>query len=240
MKETIYTIPVNDAFDDESECPFCSMYKKLEKDCIDYTLGPSYMEDDIRAETDKIGFCQKHYSMLYNKQNRLGLALILQSHLQKINKNVEALSKNMSSGKKGFFSKSNTENKLTEYLNNVTDSCYVCDKIKNSFDRYFDTFFYMWKKDDDIKNKVKGSKGFCIEHFSILISYAENKLSKKEYEEFLEIVLPLQKENMKRLLGEVDHFINKFDHNYADSPWGTAKDSLIRAILKASSVFVEE
>ena len=79
MKETIYTIPVNDAFDDESECPFCSMYKKLEKDCIDYTLGPSYMEDDIRAETDKIGFCQKHYSMLYNKQNRLGLALISSS-----------------------------------------------------------------------------------------------------------------------------------------------------------------
>ncbi len=45
---------------------------------------------------------------------------------------------------------------------------------------------------------------------------------------------------MKRLLGEIDHFINKFDHNYADAPWGTAKDSLIRGILKASSAYMED
>ena len=53
MKEKIYTIPVNDAFSSDCECPICSMYKALEDDAVSYTMGPSYMEDDIRAMTDK-------------------------------------------------------------------------------------------------------------------------------------------------------------------------------------------
>ena len=31
MKEQLYTIPVNDAFAKDCECPICEMYKELEK-----------------------------------------------------------------------------------------------------------------------------------------------------------------------------------------------------------------
>lgn len=240
MKETLYTIPINDAFDAGGECPFCNMHHQLERDSIDYVLGASYMQDDVRAETDKVGFCQKHYDMMYKKQNRLGMALIMQTHIQNVTKNIEELSKTLSSDKKGFFAKNKSDNKLCDYLDNISKSCYVCDRIENNFDRYFDTFFYMWKKDDDIKTKFKNSKGFCIDHFSKLISSAQKNLSAKEYSEFVKIAVPLQLENMQRLLSEIDHFVNKFDHNYADAPWGSAKDSLIRGILKISSLFVDE
>ena len=54
MAEQLYTIPVNDAFDTDCECPVCAMYMKLENDALDYTLGPSYMEEDVRAMTDKM------------------------------------------------------------------------------------------------------------------------------------------------------------------------------------------
>ena len=47
MKEKIYTVPVNDAFAADSECPVCAMFEQLENDAIEYTMGPSYMEDDI-------------------------------------------------------------------------------------------------------------------------------------------------------------------------------------------------
>ena len=57
MKEKIYNVPVNDAFGTDTECPVCAMFEKLENDAIEYTMGPSYMEDDIRAVTDKKGFC---------------------------------------------------------------------------------------------------------------------------------------------------------------------------------------
>ena len=84
MKETIYTIPVNEAFDKDSECPFCDLHNSLEQEGIEYMLGASYMEDDIRAETDKVGFCKRHYEMMYKNGNRLGLALMVQTHLQKV------------------------------------------------------------------------------------------------------------------------------------------------------------
>lgn len=240
MKEAIYTIPVNDAFDEGGECPFCNMIKNLEKESVDYMLGASYMEDDIRAETDKVGFCKKHYNMMYKKQNRLGLALILQTHLQKTRNDIGELSKNLKGEKKGLFAKPKVENNVTPYIKKIMDSCYVCDRIKTNFDRYIDTFFYMWKKDKDIKDKVNNSKGFCLDHFSFIIETAEKKLSAKEYNEFINVIVPLELKNIDRLLGEVDHFINKFDHNYIDVPWGTARDALIRGILKTSSEFVED
>ena len=71
MKEKLYTIPVNDAFSKDCECPVCIMYQELEAAAIDYTMGPSYMEDDIRAMTDAAGFCEKHLRQMYENQNRL-------------------------------------------------------------------------------------------------------------------------------------------------------------------------
>ena len=40
MKTEIYTIPIQDAFAEESECPVCRMYQKLEENAINYTIGP--------------------------------------------------------------------------------------------------------------------------------------------------------------------------------------------------------
>lgn len=76
MKEKIYTVPVNDAFAADSECPVCAMFEQLENDAIEYTMGPSYMEDDIRAVTDKNGFCQKHIKKYTNKTTDLATHLL--------------------------------------------------------------------------------------------------------------------------------------------------------------------
>ena len=55
MKEKLYTIPINDAFAMDSECPICAMKTILENNAVEFTMGPSYMEDDIRMETDRTG-----------------------------------------------------------------------------------------------------------------------------------------------------------------------------------------
>lgn len=68
MAEQIYTIPVNDAFDSECECPMCQMQRELERNAIEYTMGPSYMEDDNRAMTDKLGFCSHHLRLSIKKR----------------------------------------------------------------------------------------------------------------------------------------------------------------------------
>ena len=80
MKEQLYTIPLMDAFREKDECPFCFIHRSLEQHAIDFTLGSgaSYMEDDIRFQTDKAGFCKDHYQKMFLYGNRLGSALILE------------------------------------------------------------------------------------------------------------------------------------------------------------------
>ena len=80
MKEHIHTIPVNDAFLSGDECPFCFLERKVEQSTIRYVAGPgaSYMEPDVRAATDQVGFCTHHTKKLYDYGNTLGSALILE------------------------------------------------------------------------------------------------------------------------------------------------------------------
>ena len=67
MKEKLYTIPLNDAFDANTECPFCYIERKIEQDLLDFVLGSgsSYMEADIREMTDKAGFCRMHFQKMF-------------------------------------------------------------------------------------------------------------------------------------------------------------------------------
>ena len=48
MAETIYTIPINEEFEKRMEsedtcCPLCNLYKKLESDELSLILGASMM-----------------------------------------------------------------------------------------------------------------------------------------------------------------------------------------------------
>ena len=91
MKEKIYTIPLMDAFKAGDECPFCFIERNLEQHAIDFVLGSgaSYMEDDVRAETDKMGFCREHYKKMFDYGNRLGCGLILTTHFKKKNEELK-------------------------------------------------------------------------------------------------------------------------------------------------------
>ena len=240
MKEQIYTIPVNEGFDEGGECPFCTMREKLEKDALSYTLGPSYMEQDVRDKTNEIGFCDEHYKAMYNSQNRLGLALMVSTHMAEVqNKMTRLLEEETKPQKKGIFKKKK-ESTLKTYAQNVQSRCFVCEKTESSMDRYFKTFFHLWKKEEEFKNKVKNSKGFCIKHFERLASMSCDELSIKQREELLETIVPLQNENMERVREELLWFISKFDYRFTDEPWGNSKDSLQRAIIKVASCNTEK
>ena len=106
MKEQIYTIPLMDAFNVGDECPFCFIERNLEQHAMDFVLGAgaSYMEDDIRAETDKAGFCREHYKKMFEYGNRLGCGLILTTHFKKKNEELKQQIKMFSPAKASMFS----------------------------------------------------------------------------------------------------------------------------------------
>lgn len=234
MKEKLYTIPINEAFARDCECPICAMYKVLENNAVEYTMGPSYMEDDIRMETDRQGFCRPHMKMLIGQNNKLGLALVLKTHLDKTNSEVEKKMKMPVSG--GSLFKKAGPDPLTGYLDEVTGSCFICSRIRDTFDRYLHTVITLWKTDSAFRETYKNCRGFCMEHVDDLLKKGEKMLSKNAYEEFRKITVELYLENMKRMAGDLEWFINKFDYRYQNEPWKNAKDAIVRAVVKTNGI----
>jgi len=168
MFEKIYTIPVNEAFDAYSSCPICSLYKKLEGIELDSILGAAMMEPDIRIETNKKGFCGKHFDIMFNLKNRLGLALMIESHLS------ENVIKTLKGGLFGNFAKSNKK------LDKQSCSCYVCDKIEFSLTKMLENTALLWESEREFKQKLLNQPYFCMKHYSSLLYIGEHMLSKKQ------------------------------------------------------------
>lgn len=237
MKEQLYSIPVNDAFAADCECPVCQMYHKLETDSVEYTMGPSYMEDDTRALTDAKGFCCKHIKMVYDQDNRLGMAWVMKTHFDKT---INDIKKVMPSGPAKLIKKGISDSPLIKYIDNLDNSCFVCDRINNFFDQYVDTIFFLWKKDDEFKEKFKSAKGFCTPHYSLLLKKAAAHLKGDDLESFVGIINDMYITNMERVRDDLAWFINKFDYKYQNEPWYNAKDSVIRSLVKTNGVILDE
>jgi hypothetical protein len=235
LKVKLFTIPVTEAFEADNECPVCAMRKKLETSVIEFTMGPSYMEDDVREATSRLGFCEKHLEMLYQNQNRLGLALILKTHMDKTIKDIEkqAESKSMAAS---LFKKKGEGSGVVSYINELESHCYVCDKMEGTFERYIATIFHLYQREESFRKLFQSSKGFCTGHYKILYAAASEYLSKDEMSIFINDLNRLYLNNMKRVSADLEWFINKFDYRYNDQPWKNAKDALPRTMQKTNSI----
>ncbi len=239
LKEKLYTIPVTDAFQKDSECPLCTMFHELETQSIEYTMGPSYMEDDTRAETDKAGFCQKHIKLMYANQNRLGISLILGTHMDEVIKNLERLSKNGKPATGSLFKKP-AYTDVKSYIDYLEGNCFVCNRINNTFERYIATIFYLYKTEEDFRNTFRSSKGFCTKHYGMLYQMAGSSLNGTTLNEFIDDLNKLYLENMKRVKEDLEWFRDKFDYRNQDAPWKNSRDAVPRTLMKMNSVMEDE
>ena len=237
MGEKIDTIPINDAFDSGDECPFCYLEREAEQRAIRYTIGPgaSYMEPEIRAITDREGFCRQHFKMMYEYRNALGCALILQTYYTGVLMELEAKLDNYElPPKKGLFRKkpvSQTENPLLTWMQEKQNSCFVCRQMDENMQRYYDTFFAMLK-DGDFRKKVENTKGFCLHHFRILLEQSAENLPNSQRDWFREKIPSLMQENLMRVKADLDRFVMKNDYRKADLPWENAMDAVPRGMQK--------
>lgn len=246
MKEQIYTIPVNEVYETDCECPLCELEKRLEREALDHTLGAAMMEPDFRAVSNEKGFCSHHYSMLFDMPNKLPLALILDTHLEKVRNNLDALSKSASAlGKEkgGLFKKtgaSEFKDNLSKQLATISDGCVVCDKINHTMERYADVLLYMWTNDEKFKEKFDKSKGLCLKHMKLLCDTAPKSLRDAQAAQFLSAMFTKQKCELERIQSDIHKFTLKFDYRNKNMEWGTAQDAPIRTIEKISGFIKNE
>ena len=237
MKEQIHTIPVNEAFESGDECPFCYLERKAEQNAIRYVAGPgaSYMEPDVREATDRLGFCAHHMKMLYDYGNALGNALILQTHLVSIMRELQAEAETFQAPpKKTRISRKRPQSSDDPYwqrLSRRVDACYICDKISYNMDRYLLTFFVLLKE-PEFRGKVENCKGFCLRHLAQLLKMAPDKLPNAQRDWFYPTVFSLTQDNLARIKADLDWFVAKHDYRNSGADWKNSQDAVPRTMQK--------
>ncbi len=238
MKEQLYTIPLNDAINANDECPFCFIERKVEQDLLDFVLGSgsSYMESDVREATDQAGFCRSHFKKMFDYGNTLGNGWILKTHFLHMNKEMHDQFRSFTPQKTPLMGKlkknAAQHSSIGAWAKEQEKSCYICKRFEETYSRYLDTFFVMYKKDGEFRDKVKSGKGFCLPHFGNLCNAAETRLSEKEKAEFYPMLFTLMENNMKRLSDDVAWLVEKFDYRNQAADWKNSKDAVQRGMQK--------
>lgn len=197
MRESIYTIPVSEVFEINDGCPICRMKKISEERILDYILGDAMMEPDVRIETNKTGFCNEHYNDMLGRRGRLQLALMLQTHIDEINKTVYNKPQKV---------------KKNEHLHLYSEDCFICDKLEWGMSRMLKTVIRCYETDADFRRLFNNQPMFCLDHYQILMSYADKKNMKHFHKEFAENLKRITKDYSERLYKQLSDYCAKYDY----------------------------
>jgi len=227
MLEKIYTIPVNEAFDECQNdrslgCPFCHLHDKVENDNLEHILGDAMMETSVRIETNEKGFCRHHYDMMLTRKNRLGMALMLESHLIELRKSIDASAISELVSGKG--------SKAVKRIKELSDTCYVCDRVDDMLSHMIANAALLWDTEKEFREKTANQTYFCLTHYREFLLYGKANIKGKRYNDFASELKKIELSAFDDIAKDVSHFCKKFDYRYENEPWGTAKDAPDRAV----------
>ena len=240
MKEKIYTIPINDAFNIDCACPICEIERKIDSQFVESTLGASMMEPDYRIITNELGFCKTHYSQLILQSKALPLSLVMQTHSEFQNKKLISILQSSPDVKKSMFKKTSSKKQVAENaisaIKQLNNSCSICDKTANVMNKFLENIIFLWKTEKEFKDKFNSQKGFCLPHFSKLLEYSVKGLNDNDFNEFLDTISQMQIASLNDVYNDVTEFTKIFDHQSKGLPSEKVKTAVRRSIHKCSGL----
>lgn len=147
MKEHNYTIPLNEALEENVSCFLCSLEDRFSERALEYYLGAAVMEPDVRIETNAKGFCRLHGEKMLSMQKKLPLMLAMETRLDTL---LKELQKNKKPPKER------------------TKTCAVCDRVAEQMDKALENCVWLLKKEPQFLEKYLESDGVCLHHFYAL------------------------------------------------------------------------
>ena len=237
MKETIYTIPLTEALGEKCDCAFCYLEDKLEREQVEYTLGPAMMEPDFRDLTNEKGFCRRHTEKLAKGQKALPFSLVLETRSISV---INLLEQAAPKTKKGLFSKEKSgSEQLRDVLKGIVSTCLICERIEKTLLKFLKTFWYLYDKEADFREKVLLGNGYCLRHFSALLETADEvKGAKKEI--YVKEIYDLEMGKLIKTKDDIQGFIKQFDYRSDKENWDVPKDAHFKCAEKLSGSFERE
>ena len=225
MKERIYSIPLTEALEENSGCPLCTLESKLQEQAVEYFLGPSMMEPDSREMTNEKGFCKNHIKMLFDRKNRLSLALMLETHIKELGKSIQIPKK------LGVFSKDSPADIFSRSLYKKVNSCALCEKLDSQMSDVAENFAHLWASEADFRKMFENSKGLCLEHTALAAQKCNGEIHGKKKEEFLLMLAGNQKKQLDVLYENLHNFTLSFDYRNAGKELTTEEKESVKTAI---------
>ena len=200
MRDDICTIPVSEIFEVNDGCPLCRMRDTVEKRIVDYILGDAMMEPDIRIETNRVGFCEKHYEKMMSQRGRLQLALMLQTHIDEINKNVF---------KGNIFT---TASKRGDKAKKISETCFICNKMDFGISRMIATIYRCYENERDFRELFNNQSMFCLPHYEMLMTGMDKHNMRRYGGEFAKNLTRITGEYSKKLYQNLSDYCKIYDY----------------------------
>ncbi len=195
-------------------CPICEIKQNLEEKILFEFLNDAVMDDDTRIRVGQIGFCKTHYDMLFERQNKLSVALQIQTY-NKVT--VDKLIQTPTSYKQA--------KKISEKIKENTPKCAVCEILDSLMIRYYKAIAKMFITNKNFYKSILSCKGFCMEHYAELLKYSNSAgyLTKN----YLMALSTAQKNSLNYINENLQYFCNKHDYRNSLNPLGSSEDCLI-------------
>jgi len=172
--------------------------------------------------------------------NRLGLALIMHTHLLDYDKDISEDLYKAAPAKAGLIKGRNSDyksalNSIADRIDKRTAACPICEKMQKSQEGYNRTIMHMFSHDDEFRAKFIATKSHCLPHTASLLRSAASKLSQNDAADFVAALAKGNKEYFSELESDVEWFTLKFDYRNKEKSWGNSKNSVQRAMRFLSS-----
>ncbi len=222
MKFELETIPVWDAFHAEVDCPLCYQEERLERQYVEFYLGTSVMAPEVRMEVNRSGFCRRHFSMLLEGGNRLGLALMTETHLGTSGAELEEELERLARAVRPRFlgiplprslvpAGRSRVRECAEVIAARERECLVCRRMEQTLGNYMYTISVLFRRNEEFRSLFDSSPGVCYRHLARMVAIAGDTLPAQEYVTFLRSLRAVMERRRRELQTGLNDFTERFD-----------------------------
>ena len=199
-------------FESNCDCPLCTIEKIVESNICRELLADGCMDDDVRKQVNARGFCNYHFDMLFEMPSKLGLALQCDTRMNTLFKTI-TLPKKVKDAKK-------QAKKIQEELS----TCIVCDFTQKEMVKYYKTIAQLWNNEQQFKDMLANSNGFCLKHYQYLLSYSDFAFPNAN--KYLSALYQVEENRLKTTQKLLKEFANRHDYRNICKPLGEAGSAL--------------
>ena len=216
MREDLCSIPIHDVFLPKEGCPFCRMRETLEDRLAAYITGAAMMEPSVRLETNRLGFCARHFERVLAKGSKLSVALILESLLHQVGEEV-------------FPGGKYVPKKTAAAVAYRESHCFLCENLDGHMAHLMRNTVALWRSDGEFRQLYREQPVLCLPHYGQALAAAQT-LPKRELAAFQEDTQRLAWASLDRLSQQVTQFTKMFDYRNAGGDFGDSRDAAERAV----------